>query len=98
MYQDFVVQRVLTGEEASLINAFIGFCHTNLAHNQPHRYTLEDVIRAFHSHPEIALRLVRLFEARFDPDLPDREARYRAALDQTEREVEALQHRAPTAG
>jgi glutamate dehydrogenase len=89
MYRDFVVRRVLTGEEASLTNAFIGFCHTNLAHNQPHRYTLEDVIRAFHSHPDMALRLVRLFEARFNPDLPDREARYRAALEQTEREVEA---------
>jgi hypothetical protein len=37
MYQDFVVKQVLTGEEASLIDAFIGFCHTNLAHNQPHR-------------------------------------------------------------
>jgi glutamate dehydrogenase len=88
-YRDFVVRRVLTGEEASLINAFIGFCHTNLAHNQPHRYTLEDVVRAFHSHPDIALRLVRLFEARFDPELPDRDGRYRAELAQTEHEVAA---------
>ncbi|HSB81096.1 MAG TPA: NAD-glutamate dehydrogenase domain-containing protein [Candidatus Methylomirabilis sp.] len=88
-YRDFVVRRVLTGEEASLIDAFIGFCHTNLVHNQPHRYTLEDVMRAFHSHPDIALRLVRLFEARFDPDLPDRDARYRDELEQTEREVAA---------
>ena len=88
-YRDFVVQRLLTGEEASLINAFIGFCHTSLAHNQPHRYTLEDVIRAFHSHPEIALKLVRLFEVRFDPDLPNREARYAAERAETEREVAA---------
>ena len=88
-YREFVVKRVLTGEEASLINAFIGFCHTNLAHNQPHRYTLEDVIRAFHSHPDIALRLVRLFEARFDPDVPGRETRYPAELEQAEREVAA---------
>jgi len=88
-YRDFVVQRLLTGEEASLINAFIGFCHTSLAHNQPHRYTLEDVIRAFHSHAEIALKLVRLFEVRFDPDLPNREARYAAERAETEREVAA---------
>jgi glutamate dehydrogenase len=88
-YRDFVVPRMLTGEQASLINAFIGFCHTTLAHNQPHRYTLEDVIRAFHSHPDIALQLVRLFELRFDPDIADREARYRAALDSAEREVAA---------
>lgn len=88
-YRDFVVQRLLTGEEASLINAFIGFCHTSLAHNQPHRYTLEDVIRAFHSHPEISLKLVRLFEVRFDPDLPNRDARYAAERAEAEREVAA---------
>ncbi len=88
-YRDLVVKRLLTGEEASLINAFIGFCHTSLAHNQPHRYTLEDVIRAFHSHPEMALKLVRLFKVRFDPDLPDREARYAAQRGETEREVAA---------
>ncbi len=87
-YRDFVVQKVLTGEEASLINAFIGFCHTNLAHNQPHRYTYEDVIRAFHSHADMALQLVRLFEARFDPEIPDRAGLYEAALAKTEHEVD----------
>ncbi len=88
-YRDFVVTRLLTGEEASLINAFIGFCHTSLAHNQPHRYTLEDVIRAFHSDPEVALKLVRLFEVRFDPDLANREVRYAAERAEVEREVAA---------
>jgi glutamate dehydrogenase len=88
-YWDLVVPRVMTGEEASLVNAFIGFCHTNCAHNQPHRYTLEDVVRAFLSHPDMALRLVRLFEARFDPDVPDRETRLPAELQAVEREVAA---------
>jgi glutamate dehydrogenase len=88
-YRDFVVPRMLTGEEASLINAFIGFCHTNLAHNQPHRYTYEDVIRAFHSHPEMALQLIRLFAARFDPEVSDRAARYASELARTEHEVAA---------
>jgi glutamate dehydrogenase len=59
-YKEFVLNRLMTGEEASLVNAFIGFCHTNLAHNQPHRYTLEDVMRAFHSHPDVALKLTAL--------------------------------------
>ena len=86
-YQDFVLTGVMSGEEASLVNAFIGFCHTNCAHNQPHRYTLEDVVRAFHSHPGMALALVRLFAARFDPDVADREARYAAELQEVEREV-----------
>jgi len=87
-YPQFVLNRVLTGEEASLVNAFIGFCHTNLAHNQPHRFTLEDVIRAFISQPEMTLRLTRLFELRFDPEIPDREPAYRKALEETRREVE----------
>ena len=86
-YRDFVLTGVMDGEEASLVNAFIGFCHTNCAHNQPHRFTLEDVVRAFHSHPGMALKLVRLFEARFDPELPDRDARYAAELQEVEREV-----------
>ena len=86
-YRDFVLTGVMSGEEASLVNAFIGFCHTNCAHNQPHRFTLEDVVRAFHSHPGMALQLVRLFETRFDPDLADREQRYAEALANVEREV-----------
>ncbi len=88
-YRDFVLAGLMSGEEAALVNAFIAFCHTNLAHNQPHKFTLEDVIRAFHSNPEVALRLVRLFELRFDPEVRDREARWATELGEVEREVAA---------
>jgi glutamate dehydrogenase len=88
-YRDFVLPRLMTGEEASLVNAFIGFCHTNCSHNQPHRYTLEDVIRAFHSHPDISLRLVRLFELRFDPEVSDRAARWEREVTEVQREIAA---------
>ena len=87
-YRDFVLPGLMSGEEAALVNAFVGFCHTSLAHNQPHRYTLEDVIRAFHLDPEMALSLVRLFELRFDPEVRDREARWPAELARMEREIE----------
>ena len=83
-YQDFVVKRVMTGEEASLVNAFISFCHTNLAHNQPDRFGFENVLRAFHSHPDMALKLVWLFKTRFDPKLPDREELYAKALEEVD--------------
>jgi glutamate dehydrogenase len=86
-YRELVLPGLMSGEEATLVNAFIGFCYTNCAHNQPHRYTLEDVIRAFLSHPDISLQLVRLFEARFDPDVVDRETRYQAELAKAEHEV-----------
>lgn len=88
VYRDFVLTRRLSGDEASLVNAFIGFCHTNLAHNQPHRFTLEDVSRAFHSHPEIVLQLTRLFELRFDPEIADRQSAYETALAAVTKEIE----------
>jgi len=88
-YRDFVLPRVMTAEEAGLLNAFIGFSHTSCAHAQIERYTHEDVVRAFHSHPEISLRLVRLFMLRFDPDRPDREAAYQAELTAVAHEVAA---------
>ncbi|HEU5361560.1 MAG TPA: NAD-glutamate dehydrogenase domain-containing protein [Candidatus Deferrimicrobiaceae bacterium] len=88
IYQEFVVNRMMSGDRASLVSAFIGFAHTNLAHNQPHTYTREDVIRAFQTHPGMSLLLARLFETRFDPEVPDREARYRAVLEETDRAIE----------
>jgi glutamate dehydrogenase len=86
-YRTFVTKGVMTGEEGSLINAFIAFCHTNLAHHQPDRYGFDDVMRAFHSHPAMALQLVALFRARFDPDRADRDRRYPLLLEETARAI-----------
>jgi glutamate dehydrogenase len=79
-YRKFVTPGLMGGEDAALVNALIAFCHTNLAHNQPDRFGLEDVQSAFHSHPEIALQLATLFRIRFEPAVSDREARYGAAM------------------
>lgn len=87
-YREFVVTGEMSGEDASLVNAFIAFCHSNLAHNQPDRFGLDDVKSAFHSHPEVALQLVRLFRSRFDPEKPDREAGYAALCADTQRMVD----------
>jgi len=87
LYREFVINRVMSGEDASLINALIAFCHTNLAHNQPDRFSRATVAAAFYSHAEFALRLTALFRLRFDPDQPERESRYRAALADMERAV-----------
>jgi glutamate dehydrogenase len=88
-YRDFVLPRLMTAEEAGLVNAFIGFCHTQCAHNQTDNYTYEDVVRAFHFHPDMSLRLVRLFMVRFDPDRRDRDAAWPRELAEVEREVAA---------
>jgi len=67
-YIDFVRNRLMEGEDASLVNSFIAFCHTSLAHARPEVYELEAVQRAFHSNPGMAMMMVRLFRARFDPE------------------------------
>ena len=87
-YRELVTTGIMTGGEASLNNAFIAFCHTNLAHNQPDRFGLDDVQGAFHSHPEIALQLVNLFRARLDPALAERHPLYDLVLAETRSAVE----------
>ncbi len=82
-YRAWVMERVMSGDDAALVNAFVAFCHTNLAHNQPDRFGLEDIQSAFHAHPEMAMHLLRLFRVRFDPAQPDREQIYQNLLQQT---------------
>lgn len=89
IYRNYVVEGLLSGEDAALVNAFIAFCHTSLAHGQPERFGLEDVRSAFYDHPEMAQLLIRLFRIRFDPDrADDREALYTAACAEVRDAVE----------
>lgn len=87
-YKEFVVNGVMSSDEALLVNAFIGFCHTNLAHNQPESFDLEGIMRAFYNHTDISLQLVKLFRARFDPQLAEREQFYTQTLEETIRIVD----------
>jgi glutamate dehydrogenase len=82
-YREWVAEGVMPGDDAALVNAFVAFCHTNLAHNQPDRFGLEDIQSAFHAHPEIAMQLLRLFRARFDPAVQNRESTYQPLLIET---------------
>lgn len=88
VYRQFVVEGLLSGEDAALVNACIAFCHTSLAHGQPERFGLEDVQSAFYDHPEMAQLLISLFRVRFDPDPAGREERYASALAETTDAVE----------
>jgi glutamate dehydrogenase len=87
-YTDFVTSRILTGEEASLINAFAAFCHTFLAHKEPDRFGESMVTTAFHSNPDITLRLIRLFKTRFDPGVSERDRLYEKELEETREVIE----------
>ncbi len=87
-YRKLVRTGIASGAEGSLIRAFIGFCHTNLAHTHPESFDLEGIARAFHNHPDLALSLVRLFRTRFQPELPERDLVYAETLAATRGLVE----------
>ncbi|MDD2897794.1 MAG: NAD-glutamate dehydrogenase [Desulfuromonadaceae bacterium] len=87
-YRQYVVEGFISGEDAALVNGFIAFCHTSLAHGQPEKFGLEDVQGAFYDHPEMAQLLIRLFRVRFDPDLQDRQALYTTALAEVQNAVQ----------
>jgi len=86
-YTKFVVDGILTGEEASLTDAFIGFCHSVLAHSTQDRYDKSFIREAFHSEPNLTLKLVDLFRKKFKPDLRNRKALFAKALEDVEEVV-----------
>ena len=88
IYRSVVTRGLMSGDDAALVNAFIAFCHTSLAHNQPERFGLETVRRAFYDHPEMAQLLVGFFRTRFDPAPDGREEAYNRQLLATLEAVE----------
>ena len=88
-YRKLLGRGLVTGPEAALVNAMATFCHTNLAHNQPDRFGYADVMYSFTVHPDIALQLIQLFHARFDPLLKDRADRYQVLLNDVSAAIDA---------
>jgi glutamate dehydrogenase len=87
-YLNMVKTGLSSGTDASLICAFVGFCHTNMAHTLPDSFDLEGIMRAFHNHPDITFQLVKLFRTRFEPELKDRKVVYEEVLSETEQLIE----------
>jgi glutamate dehydrogenase len=87
-YSNYVSNKIMTGDEASLTNAFSSFCHTTPAHSQPDRFDLDMVERAFQTDPEITLKLIGAFKARFDPNRANRTEAFENALEALNREIE----------
>jgi glutamate dehydrogenase len=73
-YRNFVAAGAMTGPDASLAEAMVAFCYTNLSHGQPDRFDLDTVRGCFESHPDILAMLVDLFRLRFDPQIADRQS------------------------
>lgn len=86
-YRASVLGAHLSGEDVSLVRAFVAFCHTNLGHAQPDRFDWEEVSNAFQGNPQLVQQLVQLFRTRFTPGLKNREKVYAEALEAAERAV-----------
>ncbi|PWQ94982.1 NAD-glutamate dehydrogenase domain-containing protein [Leucothrix arctica] len=91
-YRALVETGLMTGNDATLITAMIGFCHTNLAHSDPDLFDLENIMPAFHNNPSISGQLLNLFYTRFNPeiDTKDRKSDYEAELTKTLEMVESF--------
>ena len=91
-YKRLVETGMMAGNDASLISAIIGFCHTNLAHSAPDIYDLENIMPAFHNNPDICAQLLKLFYTRFDPELDtqNRKLDYEKTLKKTTALVESF--------
>jgi glutamate dehydrogenase len=79
-YTKFVVDRVMTGEEASLADAFIALCHSVLAHCHQERFDSGFIRDAFHSEPNLTLKLIDLFRTKFNPHVKNRKTLYKRSL------------------
>lgn len=88
-YRVMVGSGIMSGEDASLANAFVAFCQTTLAHCEPDRFDSEMVSSAFFSHPSMILDLIALFRARFNPDLEERNEKYDQILQNVQESIES---------
>ena len=86
-YHDLVTTGMMSGEDASLVRAFVAFCHSNLAHAQPDRFAWEEVRHSFLSNPPMAQMLTALFRTRFDPSSKGRPRTWKKQLAATEKAV-----------
>lgn len=89
-YQRGVAHGKMSGEDASLVRAFVAFCHTQLGHAQPDRFDWEEVQSAFSANPGLVGQLVLLFRTRFHPTLKNRDKLYAAALTTAEKAVKTF--------
>lgn len=80
LYNNFVHTGAMSGDDATLTNVLIAFCHTNLAHCNPGQFKLQEVRDAFLIHPQMALQLAEIFYQRFKPDIDNREDSYQELM------------------
>ncbi len=65
----FVDTRLLTGNQGNFVKTAVYFIHQALVHADLNMYALNHIEEALCRHPELTIKLVQAFEARFHPEL-----------------------------
>jgi glutamate dehydrogenase len=64
----FVDTHLLTGNEAHIVRNCVSFVHQVLVYADPNLYSHEHVTEGFCRHPELTVKLAKLFSSKFDPE------------------------------
>lgn len=64
----FVEKKFLTGNEAHLVCNMGSFAHQALVYADPNLYSKSNIIEGLCRHPEVTVRLCKLFAEKFDPE------------------------------
>lgn len=69
--QTFVETRLLTGNQGNLIKTMVYFIHQVLVHADVNMYALNHIEEGICRHPELIVKIVQAFDAKFNPDRAD---------------------------
>ncbi len=64
----FVDTSLLTGNQGNLVKSIVYFIHQVLVHADVNMYVLNQIEEGVCRHPELIVKLVQAFDAKFDPD------------------------------
>lgn len=67
----FVVPKLLSGNETNFLRALRYFIHQILVPLDPNLYNLRNVEEGLNRHPELTVKLVQAFDAKFNPETHD---------------------------
>ena len=80
----FIDTGLLTGNQGNLIKTMVYFIHQVLVHADVNMYALNHVEEGICRHPELIVKLVQAFDAKFNPEKPDLEEYLKVRHDYVE--------------
>lgn len=67
----FIETRLLTGNQGNLLKTMVYFIHQSLAYIDINMYALGHIEEGLCRHPELTIKLIQAFDAKFNPDVLD---------------------------